>query len=201
HEREETEQRTADVLEDARPAGEDLLQERLEQARDADDQDDRARIAPELRQHAERGRGGSASAHPRASIKRRKTASSASAPVCSRSSAGVPAASSRPSRMSRSRWQRSASSITWLETRSVVPAAARRWKVSQRSRRRTGSRPTVGSSSTSSSGAPRSAVASEARAGGPPDSRPPTRAARRPRPTAASASSTRARGAPSRRAK
>ena len=38
--------------------------------------------------------------------------------------------------------------MTWLETNSVVPAAASAWKRSQRSRRSTGSRPTVGSSRT-----------------------------------------------------
>ena len=35
-------------------SGEQLLQERLEQARHADDQDDRARVAPQLREHAQR---------------------------------------------------------------------------------------------------------------------------------------------------
>ena len=58
----------------------------------------------------------------------------------------------RPSRRSRSRSQRAASSITWLETSSVVPPSASSWKKSQRSRRSTGSRPTVGSSSTSTLG-------------------------------------------------
>ena len=42
-----------------------------------------------------------------------------------------------PSRRSSSRSHRAASSITWLETSSVVPAAASSWKKSHRSRRRT----------------------------------------------------------------
>ena len=64
---------------------------------------------------------------------------------------------SGPSRMRRSSSQRSASSMTWLETRSVVPATASAWNVDQRSRRSTGSRPTVGSSRTRTSGPPSSA--------------------------------------------
>ena len=79
-----------------------------------------------------------------------------------------PAASSRPSRSRSSASQRSASSMTWLETSSVAPRSASRWKSSQRSRRRTGSSPTVGSSRTSSSGWPSSAAASETRARWPP---------------------------------
>ena len=74
--------------------------------------------------------------------------------------------------ISSSRSQRSASSITWLEISSVVPLAARSWKSCQRSRRSSGSSPTVGSSSTSSSGSPSRAQASETRARWPPESRP-----------------------------
>ena len=48
--------------------------------------------------------------------------------------------------------QWSASSITWLETSNVVPRRASWWNCSHRSTRSTGSRPTVGSSSTSRSG-------------------------------------------------
>ena len=62
-----------------------------------------------------------------------------------------------------------ASSITWLDTSSVVPAVARAWNARQSSARSTGSSPTVGSSSTSSSGRPSSAVASETRERSPPD--------------------------------
>ena len=56
-------------------------------------------------------------------------------PARARSSAGVPSARIRPSRIRRRRSQRSASSITWVETRSVEPASARRWNVAQSSRR------------------------------------------------------------------
>ena len=79
--------------------------------------------------------------------------SRSSAPVRrSSSSRRAGCATIRPSRTSSSSSQRSASSMTWLETSSVVPASASSWNVRQRSRRSTGSRPTVGSSSTSSSG-------------------------------------------------
>ena len=73
--------------------------------------------------------------------------------VCSRMWAGVSSAMIRPSRMSSSRSQRSASSITWLETKTAAPASASWWNSAHRSRRSTGSRPTVGSSRTSRSGA------------------------------------------------
>ena len=68
-----------------------------------------------------------------------------------------------PSRISSSRSQRPASSMTWLETNRVVPAAARAWKRAHRSWRSTGSSPTVGSSRTSSSGSASRAQASETR--------------------------------------
>ena len=61
--------------------------------------------------------------------------------------------------------------MTWLETSSVAPPSASRWNVFQRSRRSTGSSPTVGSSRTSSSGEPSSAVASDTRARWPPERR------------------------------
>ena len=91
-------------------------------------------------------------------------------PVCSSSAAGVAWVSMRPSRIRTSSSQRSASSITWLETSSARPRSASSWNVPQRSRRSTGSRPTVGSSRTSSSGLPTSAVASDTRARWPPES-------------------------------
>jgi len=47
-----------------------------------------------------------------------------SVPARLRSSAGVPCARTRPSLMKSSSSQRSASSMTWLETRSVAPSAA-----------------------------------------------------------------------------
>ena len=81
----------------------------------------------------------------------------------SRGAAGVSSAMSRPSRMSSSRSQRSASSITWLDTIRPSPASASRWNSDHSSRRSTGSRPTVGSSSTSRSGLASRATASEAR--------------------------------------
>src|ERR1700756_1986995 len=52
-------------------------------------------------------------------------------PPIVRISAGVPSASSRPYWMRPSRWQRSASSMTWLETIIVVPSAAIRRNDSQ----------------------------------------------------------------------
>ena len=94
-----------------------------------------------------------------------------SATVLASSPAGVSSAISRPSRISSSRSQREASSITWLETSTAAPASARRWKVSHSSTRSTGSRPTVGSSSTSSAGSPSRATASETRERWPPESR------------------------------
>ena len=74
------------------------------------------------------------------------------APGAARARRACASARMPPSRRSSSRSQRAASSITWLETSSVVPPAASSWKKSQRSRRSTGSRPTVGSSRTSTSG-------------------------------------------------
>src|SRR5439155_7563774 len=198
NERKEAEQRRADVLEDLRLPAEDLLQQRLEQAGHAHDEDDRARVAPQLRQDPERGRGRDARAQ---ATSLRKTSSSLSAPVRARSSAGLPVASNVPSRRSSNESQRSASSMTWLDTSSVAPASASSWKRSQRSRRSTGSRPTVGSSRTSSSGVPSSAVASETRARCPLDSFDTTRDSKPRRSTRAIASSTAAAPAPRMRAK
>ena len=66
-----------------------------------------------------------------------------------------------PSRISSRRSQWTASSMTWLEISSVAPSAASPANVRHRSARSTGSSPTVGSSSTSTSGRPSGAVASE----------------------------------------
>ena len=88
--------------------------------------------------------------HPLLTIAR-KAASTSSAPAFSLISAGEPSAMIRPSRISSSRSQRSASSITWLETKTAVPASASRWNSAHSSTRSTGSSPTVGSSSTSRS--------------------------------------------------
>ena len=151
-EREEPDERPADVLEHPGLALEDLLQEHLEHDRHDDDERDRPRVAAELLEDAAApSRAWRAALMRCSSTRRRKTSSSRSAPVRSRSSCGVPVAISSPSRRSRSESQRSASSITWLETTSVAPAAASSWKVCHRSRRRSGSRPTVGSSRTRSS--------------------------------------------------
>ena len=85
--------------------------------------------------------------------------------------AGVSWARIAPSRISSSWSQRSASSMTWLETRTAAPSSASSWKRLQRSRRSTGSSPTVGSSRTSRSGLSSSATARLARERWPPLSR------------------------------
>ena len=96
-------------------------------------------------------------------------------PVRVRSPSRVSSRAVAPSRRSSRRSQRAASSITWLETSSVVPRVGeRRGTARHRSRRSTGSSPTVGSSSTSSSGSPSRAAASDTRARWPPESRPTT---------------------------
>jgi len=71
--------------------------------------------------------------------------------------------------------------MTCDETSSVRPSPARRRNVPHRSRRSTGSSPTVGSSSTSSSGRPSSAAASDTRDRWPPDSVPTSRLPERAR--------------------
>ena len=109
----------------------------------------------------------------------------------------------RPSRMSSSRVQREASSMTWLEMRNVTGSSppASRWNNSHNSARSTGSSPTVGSSSTSTFGVPSNAAASDTRARCPPESRS-TRAPSLPaNPTAAITRSGSSRGAPSTAAK
>ena len=107
---------------------------------------------------------------PASSTRWRKASSTVAEPVRSRRASGCPSARMRPSRIRSSRWQRSASSMTWEETRRVAPrSAARVWKRFHRSRRRTGSRPTVGSSRTRSSGVPSRATARETRLRWPPE--------------------------------
>ena len=66
-------------------------------------------------------------------IRRRKASSRSAVPVAARSASGVSSATRLPSRISSSRSQRPASSMTWLETNNVVPAAARAWNRSHRS--------------------------------------------------------------------
>ena len=113
----------------------------------------------------------SVSAGRRASSTRRRKASSTVRVRCGRGGRrGCRRRGSRPSRMRSRRWQRSASSMTWEEIRRVAPrSAAMGWKRVQSSRRRTGSRPTVGSSRTRSSGVPRRATARETRLSWPPE--------------------------------
>ena len=123
------------------------------------------------------------------------------APVRRRISSGEPSAMIRPSRISSSRSQRSASSMTWLETSTAAPSSAMRWNRSHRSRRSTGSRPTVGSSSTSRSGWPSSATARLTRLSWPPESWPTTWRRWSPRPTTSMASSAERPSTPSTRAK
>ncbi len=84
----EPEQRRPGVLEHG-TAAEELLEQRFEQTGDADDECDRPRVAPELREHACGDGKRDAKAHDTVSIKRRNTSSSRSAPVRARSSAGV----------------------------------------------------------------------------------------------------------------
>ena len=76
----------------------------------------------------------------------RNAASRSSVPACARSSAPVPRAITRPARMNSSSSQRSASSMTWLDTTIVAPPSARARKWPQNWTRSSGSTPTVGSS-------------------------------------------------------
>ena len=97
-----------------------------------------------------------------------------------------PPAMTRPARMNRSSSQRPASSMTWLETRIVEPAAASARKWLQNWTRRAGSIPTVGSSRNSTEGPWTSAQASDSRRRMPPDSSiPGGRAGRTARPAPA----------------
>jgi len=100
-EREQSQEWRTDLLEDQRPTQKDFFQQRLEQAGDADDEQDRARVTPELREDTLRGRHGRVQAHVSGSTSRRNTSSMPLAPVLSRSCAGVPAAISFPSRKER----------------------------------------------------------------------------------------------------
>ena len=127
---------------------------------------------------------------PVRSTRVRKASSMSAAPASASTRAGVSSAITRPSRISSSRSQRSASSMTWLETRTVVPASASRWNIAQRSRRSTGSRPTVGSSRTSTSGWPSRATARLTRERWPPLRLPTTWPPDRARSTAAMLRST-----------
>src|SRR5690606_29822840 len=178
--REDAEERGADVVEGARAAVEDVAEQEQHQAGHDEQQRDGAGVVAQLAQDpagggegagrvegAGRGRGaGRAGAGGRGhrvvsfersaaaawSTRCRKASSTVSAPVRERRASGVTAASSgravspvssAPARIRRRLWQRSASSITWEEiSRLAFRSAAMPWNSSQRSRRRTGSRPT-----------------------------------------------------------
>jgi RNA polymerase sigma-70 factor, ECF subfamily len=168
-ERKDPDERPADPVERRLLTAEYVLEQRQQERRDEEDERERPRIAAKLPQDARGRRECRARSHA-ASTSARKAESRSGAPVRSSSRSGGSAATIRPSWSSRSASHRSASSITWLETSSVAPASASVWQVFQRSRRSTGSSPTVGSSSTSSSGSLSSAVASDARECSPPDS-------------------------------
>ena len=152
--KEEAEQRHAEGLKDGLPIAEELVDEHLQDARHREQERDRARSWRSCRR----------TRRAVAAVRRRLKGR----PAPRRSGRGTPSQVPRPgpgaqplrrprredppSRMSTSQSQRSASSITWLETRTVVPSRARRSNDPQRPRLRTGSSPTVGSSRTSSSG-------------------------------------------------
>src|SRR6266480_6504023 len=139
-----------------------------EQAKDDDRRDKEKRqrpaVAPESLQQPTGDRPDAVAAHDSfRPASARKASSRFCDPPWTRMSAGDPSARRRPYWIKPSRWHRSASSITWLETMSVVPAAAMRRKYSQNWTRSCGSMPTVGSSRRSSSGRCTSAHASEHR--------------------------------------
>jgi hypothetical protein len=104
---------------------------------------------------------------------------------------GAPEATSRPRSRIEIEWQRSASSMKWVETSSVVPASASENSTSQNSRRLRGSTEAVGSSRNSSSGSCRVAAASASRCFWPPDSVPARCAACRARSKSRSSASMR----------
>ena len=122
-EREETEQRDSHLLERLWLIGEDLVDQDHQHARDDQEQRDRPRISPELGEYARCSRTRRAEAHVSlSSTSRRKASSRSAAPVRCSSSSGVRAARISPSRSRTRRSQRAASSMTWLDTSSVVPA-------------------------------------------------------------------------------
>src|SRR6266850_8522764 len=71
----------------------------------------------------------------------RNAVSRSGAPALATSSVALPCARTRPARMRPRRSHREASSITWLDTRIVVPADASSRKWDQNSTRSTGSTP------------------------------------------------------------
>src|SRR6185312_14092684 len=176
---EQREHRRTDRVEDRR-VREQPRHEADEQARHDEQQCDGTRVVTDLGEDAARRRERACDIHswprPRApvsfSISVRNASSAVVVWVNSSSARGVSSARTSPLRMSTSRSQRVASSMTWLETRSVVPLSCSLRKSVLSSTRSTGSRPTVGSSSTRSSGEPSSAAARDARLCWPPESDP-----------------------------
>src|SRR5262249_46748482 len=168
---EQAEERHAELLKDLWAVGEEGVHEDLEHARHHEQEGDRSGVVPKLTHHALRRRPRSVTAQLAAvsRISARKASSRSSVPVLSRSSAGVAEARTRPSRSKIKRSHRSASSITRLETRRLVPCSASEWKKAQSSRRSRGSSPTVGSSRTRRAGSPSSATASDTLARCPPE--------------------------------
>src|SRR5205085_2768033 len=132
-EREDPEEREGEPVE-RRPGVDHLVRQDEQQRGHQHEQGDRPPVAAQLEEYAPGGRDDDPRRHggvPAVSVSRtsRRNASSISpAPVALRSASGESSATMRPSRISSSRSQRSASSITWLETNSVVPVAARVWK-------------------------------------------------------------------------
>src|SRR6266545_5821070 len=146
-------------------------QQRDQDAREQHQHRESTAVSAELGEDPGRDGEGDPGVHastPLLSTSWRKASSTSSTPAFSLMSVGVPSAMIRPSRISSSRSQRSASSMTWLETSTAAPASAISWNSRHRSLRSTGSRPTVGSSSTSTSGSLRSATARLARDRWPP---------------------------------
>src|ERR1035437_682905 len=183
-EREDPEQGWPELVEIAGAAVEDPSEQPHQDGRHSQDQGHSPQVVAQLSQNAAGSGNGAAQGHVDGfSMRAMKADSKSVDPVRAKSASGESSARIWPSRMSRSLWQRSASSMTWLDTMSVVPDEARAANNTQMSRRSRGSRPTVGSSSTSSRGEPRRAVANETRACSPPERRPTTVSVCRPRPT------------------
>src|SRR5664280_546535 len=183
-ERENSEQWWPELVEVAVPAVEDPSEQSHQDGRHSQDQGHGPRVVAKLSQNAVGSGNGATHGHVGGlSMRAMKADSKSVDPVLAKSASGESSARIWPSRMSRSLWQRSASSMTWLDTMSVVPDEARAANRIQRSRRSRGSTPTVGSSSTSSRGEPSRAVASDTRACSPPERRPTTVSVCRPRPT------------------
>ena len=112
--REHADERNGDPLEGGPVRVEDVAQEGQQRGRDDGDEHKRPPVAAELLEHPAGRRARDSKGH-RASVRATNASSSLGDRRRSRSSAGVPSARSRPSRIRRRRSQRSASSITWVE--------------------------------------------------------------------------------------